>query len=174
MALAFGRRRLTRDLDAVFEPKREIYQAAAEIARERGLPDNWLNDAVKGLLPDKTPPIEGTSSFSAKGIHVGVASAEYLFAMKAAAARQEADGEDLLALARILKIKSAKQALDLVDRFYGKNRLTMKTQLIIEAVMAEIDGERTAADGRADKPSGRKSGEQPDRPKPAARRRSKQ
>jgi len=136
MALAFTRRRVTRDLDAVFEPKSEIYEEAAALARERGLPEGWLNDGVKRLLPDKAAPVEGQASFVAPGIRVGVASAEYLFAMKAAAARQETDGEDLRVLAAALGLTSARQALDLVDRFYGSNRLTTKTQLIIEDLFA--------------------------------------
>ena len=139
MALAFSTRRVTRDLDAVFEPKMTIYEEAAKMARERGLPDDWLNDSVKGLLPDRVPPIEGAASFSSPGIHVGVASAEYLFAMKAQAARQEADGGDLRTLARALKIRTPQQGIDLVERFYGPNRLTMKTQLIIEDVLADLD-----------------------------------
>lgn len=144
MALAFSRRRVTRDLDAVFEPKTEVYQEAAAIARERGLPEDWLNDSVKGLMPDRSQPVEGTSSFTAPGIRVGVASPAYLFAMKAQAARQEADGDDLRLLARNLNLKDASQALDLVERFYGPNRLTAKTQLIVEAIMAEIAAEQTA------------------------------
>lgn len=136
MALAFSSRRITRDLDAVFEPKREIYAHAAAIARERGLAEDWLNDSVKGLLPDKTAPVEGTASFSAPGIHVGVASAEYLFAMKAAAARLETDGADLRLLARELGITTTAQALELVERFYRPERLTAKTQLILEAIIA--------------------------------------
>ena len=136
IALAFSRRRITRDLDAVFEPKREIYQHAAALARDHGLPENWLNDSVKGLLPDKSPPVEGTASFTAPGLHVGVASPEYLFAMKAAAARLETDGEDLRLLARELRIRTPAQALDLVERFYGANRLTPKTQLILEAIIS--------------------------------------
>lgn len=135
MALAFSRRRITRDLDAVFEPKSEIYMQAAAIARERGLAEDWLNDSVKGLLPDKAAPVEGTASFSAPGIHVGVASAEYLFAMKAAAARLETDGADLRLLAGELGITTAAQALDLVERFYRPERLTAKTQLILEAII---------------------------------------
>ncbi|HET8590181.1 MAG TPA: hypothetical protein VFM01_11165, partial [Nakamurella sp.] len=115
---------------------REIYQHAAALARDHGLPQNWLNDSVKGLLPDKRPPVEGTASFTAPGLHVGVASPEYLFAMKAAAARLETDGEDLRLLARELRITTAAQALDLVERFYGANRLTPKTQLILEAIIS--------------------------------------
>jgi hypothetical protein len=89
-------------------------------------------------MPDRQKPIEGTSSFAAPGIHVGVASPEYLFAMKAMAARQEADGDDLLFLARELGLTSPEQALNLVERHYGAHRLSPKTQLIVEAVMAKI------------------------------------
>jgi hypothetical protein len=142
MALAFSRRRVTRDLDGVFEPKKEIYEEARKIARERGLPDGWLNDGVKALLPERQPLVEGTASFSAPGISVGVASPEYLFAMKAQAARQEADGDDLRFLARELKLKSTEQALDLIEQFYGPNRLSPKTQLMVEAVMADVAAER--------------------------------
>ena len=87
MALAFSRDRVTRDLDAVFEPKMAVYEEAAAIAREHSLPDGWLNDGVEGLLPDKLRPAEGSATFSTRGLHVGVASPQYLFAMKAQAAQ---------------------------------------------------------------------------------------
>ena len=135
MALAYSRDRVTRDLDAVFEPKREIYEEAARMADDLALPENWLNDAVKGLLPERVAPIEGTGSFSTQGLQVGVASAEYLFAMKAQAARQETDGEDLRQLAGIIGITSAAQALDLVERFYGRGRLRPKTQFLLEDIL---------------------------------------
>ena len=110
---------------------------AAELARERGLPGDWLNDAVKGLLPDRSPPVEGYGTFSADGIHVGVASPEYLFAMKAQAARVETDGEDLRRLAEVLDIASASAALDLVERFYGPERLRPVTHLLLEELFDE-------------------------------------
>jgi hypothetical protein len=48
IALAFDERRATRDIDAVFEPKNAIYEAAGAVAEQRGLPAGWLSDAVKG------------------------------------------------------------------------------------------------------------------------------
>ena len=47
MALAFKARLSTRDVDAVFKWKNEVYKAAAQVAREQGLPDGWLNDGAK-------------------------------------------------------------------------------------------------------------------------------
>lgn len=60
-----------------------------------------MSDAVKRLMPDRSGPVEGTT-FSSPGVRIGVVSAAYLFAMKAQAARQDADGDDLRLLAREL------------------------------------------------------------------------
>ncbi|MHB1734583.1 MAG: DUF6036 family nucleotidyltransferase, partial [Ferrimicrobium acidiphilum] len=51
MSLCYSPRRLTRDLDAVFEPKTIVYQIARGIAETRGIPESWLNDGVKEFLP---------------------------------------------------------------------------------------------------------------------------
>jgi len=50
VAIAFDARRATRDVDAVFEPKQEVYAAADEVGGELGLPPGWLNDGVKGFV----------------------------------------------------------------------------------------------------------------------------
>lgn len=55
IALAFDERRSTRDIDAVFEPKEVVYEAAASVGEQRGLPPGWLNDAVKGFLVGDDP-----------------------------------------------------------------------------------------------------------------------
>lgn len=56
MALAYSARRLTADVGGVFEPKNAIYRAARAVAQAHGaLPEAWLNDAVKGLLPGADP-----------------------------------------------------------------------------------------------------------------------
>jgi hypothetical protein len=136
MALAYGRDRVTRDIDAVFEPKATIYREAEGMASDFGLGNGWLNDAVKGLLPDRVHPVEGSTSFWSPGVYVGVASAEYLFAMKAQAARVEADGEDLRRLAEILGLTDAAEALDLVERFYDPVRLRPTTRLLLEDILS--------------------------------------
>ncbi len=55
IALAFDERRATRDIDAVFEPKNVVYEAAEVVAEQLGLPGGWLNDAVKGFLEGDDP-----------------------------------------------------------------------------------------------------------------------
>ncbi len=134
---SYNARRATRDLDGVFEPKTEIYAEAALMADEAGLPPDWLNDGVKGLLPDRSP-VEIGSHFDSEGISVGVASAEYLFAMKAFAAREEVDAEDLRFLAQQLGLRDAHEAVDLVERFYAPHRLKPVTQYLLEDLFAEL------------------------------------
>src|SRR5947209_3790376 len=79
MALAFDARRMTRDIDAVFEPKAEVYHAAEDVAARLGLPDGWLNDAVKGFVPGTDP--EALPIFERPGLSVSAASARFLLAM---------------------------------------------------------------------------------------------
>lgn len=136
MALAYNSRRATRDLDGVFEPKTEIYREAALMADEAGLPPDWLNEGVKGLLPDRSAAEVG-SYFDSEGISVGVASAEYLFAMKAFAAREEVDADDLRFLALHLGLRDTREAVDLVERFYAPHRLKPVTQYLLEDLFAE-------------------------------------
>lgn len=135
MALAYGRDRTTRDLDAIFEPKALVYEHARRLADERGLPPDWLDDAVKGVLPDQPDPGPQVT-FTSTGISVAVASPAYLFAMKAAAARQEADTQDLLTLAGLLGIRTPAQAFAVIERFYAPSRLSAKSHLFIEAAFA--------------------------------------
>lgn len=137
MALAYDTRRTTRDIDGVFEPKTEVYAEAALMADEAGLPPDWLNDGVKGLLPDQSVPEVG-AHFDSVGISVEVASAQYLFAMKAFAAREEVDADDLRFLARHLGLSDARTAIDLVERFYTPYRLRPVTQYLLEDVFTEL------------------------------------
>ena len=53
MVLAHRARLATKDVDAVFVPKKEVYELAAEVATECGAEEDWLNDAVKGYLSDR-------------------------------------------------------------------------------------------------------------------------
>jgi hypothetical protein len=73
MALAYNLRRITADVDAIFEPKEAVYRAARRIAvLHPELPPDWLNDAVKGFLPGNDPDAE--VAIDAPGIRVSVAS----------------------------------------------------------------------------------------------------
>ena len=51
MALAYDQQRITRDVDAIFEPAPEVRDIAESIADRHGLEPDWLNDAAKGFMP---------------------------------------------------------------------------------------------------------------------------
>jgi hypothetical protein len=57
--------------------------------------------------------------------------------MKAASARQEADGEDLLTLAALLRITTQTQATAMIERFYDPSRLSAKSRFFIQGIFAE-------------------------------------
>jgi hypothetical protein len=133
MALAYNRRRTTRDLDAVFEPKSVVYDAARTVAQRHGLADDWVNDAVKGFLPGDDP--NATTVFERPGLSVRVASPRYLFAMKSVAARVERDAGDLLKLYQLCGFESVDDALDCVESFYPPHLLPPKTAFLIRELL---------------------------------------
>jgi Nucleotidyltransferase of unknown function (DUF6036) len=116
MAVAYSRRRATRDLDAIFEPKQVIYDAAQRVGDRHGLPSDWLNDGVKGFLPGADP--DATVLFDRPGLAVRIASPRYLFAMKVLAARVERDEDDLRILYELCGFRSVNEALDHVESTY--------------------------------------------------------
>ena len=133
IALAFDERRSTRDVDAVFEPKRAIYDAAAEIADELGLPEGWLNDAVKGFLTG--PDEEATPVLELPGLRVATASPRILLAMKVLAHRAGEDDADVRLLAGQLGLKTASAVLDVAAEVYG-DRLDAAARFFVEEVFA--------------------------------------
>ena len=130
MALAFDARRMTRDIDAVFEPTSEIYRAAAEVAHTLELPDDWLNDAVKGFVPGTDP--DAVPIFVRPGLAVSAASARFLLAMKLRASRPEQDVDDITFLAALLGLRTADQVLRVATDRYTLDELPPRARFLIE------------------------------------------
>lgn len=132
MALAYDGRRFTRDVDAVFEPKMRIYDIAAEIAAERGLPVDWLNDGVKGFVVDD--PHAGPV-YEFEGLRVQVASPQLLLALKVRAARLGEDDDDLRRLAAMLDLSTSGEVLDLAVEIVGERHMTPRSRFFVEQVV---------------------------------------
>lgn len=138
MALAYNTRRATKDVDGVFEPKQVVYRAATRVAarhHDLELPEDWLNDAVKGFLLGDDP--DATVLFDQPGLRVRVASPRYLFTMKLAASRVERDADDIAVLYRLSGFASAADALDFVGHTYPHLRLEPKAAYLLEEVAAQ-------------------------------------
>lgn len=131
MALAYNTRRLTADVDGVFEPKSEIYEAARAVAEDHEhLPADWLNDAVKGLLPGSDP--DARILLEVPGLTVSVPSPRYLLALKVQAARIDRDADDIAVLAQQCGATTAEGILDIAADVIGANRLQPKAQFLIQ------------------------------------------
>ncbi len=54
MCLVLQARPATEDVDALLIPSTELRNAALAVARAEHLPDDWLNDAVKGFFSENS------------------------------------------------------------------------------------------------------------------------
>jgi predicted nucleotidyltransferase len=135
MCLALEARAATRDVDAFFRPTRLVRQAAARVAVAAGVPENWLNDAVKGFL---SPRGEFDAYLELPHLRVFIARPEYLLAMKCASMRlgeEFHDLDDVRYLLRYLNISTARDALDIVARYFDEEHLPPKTPLALEELL---------------------------------------
>lgn len=131
MVLAFNARESTRDVDAVFEPSSTLRAAAARVAKDLGLPADWLNDAAKGYMPADTQP--RSIQLDLPNLVVWTPPPQYLLAMKAIAARFDSnDAQDLRMLVGHLGLTRAEQVLEVVERYYPRNQIPAKTQYFLE------------------------------------------
>lgn len=129
MALAYDSRRATRDVDAVFRPKAEVFAAAAAVAERHDLSDDWLNDGVKGFLPGDDP--SAALAYESDALRVDVASPRYLLAMKLLAARDE-DVDDIVVLYRLCGFTTVDEGLDLIEAAYPGRVIPPKVQFLLE------------------------------------------
>jgi len=138
MTLAYRARPSTRDVDAIFKRKNEVFKAAAQVAREQTLPDEWLNDSARKFLgrPDRRPrPI-----LDLPGVRIMAGSPQYLLAMKVLADRHDRDRADLRFLIRLLGLKTIKQAERLFSDVYPDEKIPEDTR----ARLVELISQETA------------------------------
>ena len=136
MCVVFDARPSTRDIDAYFRPAKEVRAAARAVAAASGLPDDWLNDAVKGYLSAKE---DFHRYLDLPNLRVLTASPEYLLAMKCLAMRLGEgfhDEDDVRFLLRYLNLTDYRKALEVVTRYYPRERLPQKTLYALEEILA--------------------------------------
>ena len=135
MCLALDAREATRDVDALFKPAAEVRAAAARVAARAGVPEDWLNDAVKGFLCARG---EFRPYLELPHLRVFVAEPHYLLAMKCVAMRLGAefhDLDDVRYLLRHLGVRSSAEALAIVTRYFDEERIPLKARLALEEML---------------------------------------
>lgn len=137
MCLAYGARASTKDLDAFFEPASVIRKYSKIIAEEKGLNENWLNDAVKGFL---SPLGEYDKYYETKNLKVYLAKPEYLLAMKCLAMRigaEFSDEADIRFLLRYLNIEKYQEAIIVITKYYKLESFPQKTLYALEEILEQ-------------------------------------
>nr|BBH90097.1 hypothetical protein KTC_48480 [Thermosporothrix sp. COM3]BBH90162.1 hypothetical protein KTC_49130 [Thermosporothrix sp. COM3]BBH90227.1 hypothetical protein KTC_49780 [Thermosporothrix sp. COM3] len=115
-------REATNDVDVVFlhiEDRQIFKQSVVSIARKQQLPVTWLNDLVDDFLTELGLPGKYVPWKRFKCLEVYVPPKEYILALKLLAGRQK-DLPDIDALAKQLKIRTRKQAQQLLDRHFSR------------------------------------------------------
>lgn len=142
MVLAFSARISTKDVDGIFQPAQLIRQLCVDIADDLHLPRTWLNDGVKGYVSARHETTAGNlPQFS--NLRLTMPVPEYLFAMKCMAGRlggtsdEPSDLADITYLIHHLRLKTARDALELVSRYYPPDRIPVKTQYLVEGLFEE-------------------------------------
>ncbi|MGE0047729.1 MAG: DUF6036 family nucleotidyltransferase [Acidithiobacillus sp.] len=146
MALRWEFRRSTRDVDVIISgDKSFMRKAVSMVGEEMGLPDNWMNDAVKGFSSSNADH-EFYKEYLGEsgGIRVFVPKAEYLLAMKCMAMRLDSpdghnDADDIKSLVAVVGVKSKKDLCDTVERYYPRDKIPSKVYFGIEQIMIEVN-----------------------------------
>src|SRR5688572_25022122 len=134
MCLAFKARPATKDVDAIFEPVREIRNAANRIAERHDLNIGWLNMAVKMFVVEH----ERSVLLDLSNLKVFIPEGRYLFAMKVLAARADtSDLDDIRFLSDRLGIKTIEQAVEIVQNYYPNKKIKPETVFLLEEILTK-------------------------------------
>ena len=136
MVLAYDRDRLTRDIDATWDTAIDVSGEVHAIATECGLPRDWLNDRVRPMLPLVVDE-DRLEALHLPGLQVSVASPRHMLAMKARAARDARDLDDIVLLCRHLRISSVTEVIALAEDIWGAGMLRDDTVFALRTGLPE-------------------------------------
>ena len=94
LVLLYGAREATKDVDAITtspQGRRLVFEAAAKVAADLGLPPDWLNDGAKGYVRGIAP---GEVLLETPSLVVRALAPYQLLAMKLSAWRDDVDIDD--------------------------------------------------------------------------------
>jgi hypothetical protein len=139
MILAFNARPSTKDVDAIFQPKSKIYELSKKIAERHRLPENWLNDSVKGFI--RSDLFDYKLFIRFENLSVYIPEPEYLLAMKSISMRigvESSDINDIKYLIKHLKLKKTDDIFSIIKKYYPQDQIPQKTYYAMEEILQEI------------------------------------
>jgi hypothetical protein len=118
MALAYNAERASADIDATFEPRDVVLDAAAVVARRFGLDRNWLSGGVRDFMP----PVADDHPYGERigpALVIEIASPEYILAMKSMTTRKsDGDLADAVHLCNLLGVSDRAELEAIVSRYF--------------------------------------------------------
>jgi len=137
IALLYGDRQATADIDASLTPSNDILEVVRQMAYERGLPHNWLNDGALAYIPFEAEPADWTEIMRAGEVSLLVAKPQLLLAMKLRANRGIRDGRDIDVLLSACKITSIDQVESLYGKYFSQEVLSPDAELRVNNWLAQ-------------------------------------
>jgi hypothetical protein len=132
----------TKDIDAIFHPPEVVAPFIAQVARELGLPEDWMNSGVESFAARHEERI-AFAQLQIPGLTVTRPSAKYLLAMKCRAGRlptpfRAGDMADIAFLLRELSIRSITEVDAITAEFYGTPALEPGKRWLVEQLLLEV------------------------------------
>lgn len=141
--LVYGSRDSTKDIDALIHPADLGRRLARQVAREQGLPEDWINADVAQFLSEHEAKRPLPAETFGPGIRVTVPTAAYLLALKLRACRPALPGypgdeSDIRFLLGKIKPGSRAEVESLFARFFPHDVLSEQAEEIIDATLTEL------------------------------------
>jgi predicted nucleotidyltransferase len=138
--LVYGSRDSTKDVDAVVRQSEIAKPLALKVAKELGLPEDWLNGQVRQFLAEKEAKRRLTETDFGDGIRVSVPTASYLLAMKLRACRAPLPGYagdygDIRFLVQKMEITAVEAAEAIHDKFFPHDALSDTAKEVVRAAI---------------------------------------
>ncbi len=124
-------RRSTSDIDAVIVPAGVAADIVTDLANERGLPENWLNDAALAYIPPVGPE-DWVEVIRRGDVRVSIGSVHMLLAMKLRANRGIRDSDDIAFLLAACNVKSLDDAQEIYERYHAQDVISPKAAARIQ------------------------------------------
>ena len=124
-------RRSTSDVDAVIVPAGAAADIVAQLADERGLPANWLNDAALAYIPPVGSD-DWVEVFRRGNVTVSIGSVQMLLAMKLLANRGIRDSDDIDFLLEACGVRSLGDAQEIYESFHAQDVLSPSATARVE------------------------------------------
>lgn len=121
----------TRDIDVIDNLRPGTEEVIHELARQHGLPRDWVNSAAQQFVPPVE--LETVTLFESGSVRVAVLSDPMMLAMKLLAGRVSKDEADIHALLAACGVESSDAAVEIFDAFFhGEQELKPTSRRILE------------------------------------------